>query len=889
MRSNMKLNIRTNAKRKLLFTGVILVALLVSIFGVQIQDAPRQSPSNAIASVAGKVVTLGSVAYAAGDVDYTFDGTDDNVQFQAALDALPAGGGRLVVVSATTINFSATVSRAIDNVVISGTGQGSYFANDGITALFTAGGNNWQFENLRTDAGGITMGATTGWQWFSVNNGTNYYTLLNAEGTQIIGDAVAGASGTFSGLATAGGITYSDAAGVLNDDANLTFDGTSLQVSGENVVRTATYVVAASDAPAHVKAQADYVCDGTDDDVQIQAAIGTGDVDILLSKGTFYITTSIDVGFVNTKLRGSGIGLTTIKPSGDVKAISNTATALSGLIELSGFTIDGQNQTGSEEGVRLNRINCYVHDIKLYRTSGSGFYGDTAGIYSMDLNNIYLNACGTNGIDINNMGLVCIRSVNAVNMANASSGGMGVIRLAGTVNQWGMRGELLIDGVTVYNTSSTLKAILLQYPREAIVNISNVNIDTISSMAVQVIGGSTVGNIQRTDITLSNIQVVNHTEGGINLNWVRGARIINCSVLKSFGTPTEGHAEGEGLDIADSYDITVIGGKYAHNDGAGITFWNVKNAKVIGAQIYNNGSNHGLLDRDSGVRIDAYDVTDENDSISISDCLIYDNQATETDALTAQANSGQNTIAVTDGTKFFSGQVVQVSDSTPQSEYAVVDYMNVNTVYVKSNLTNTYTLAESPTLQGIATQKYGVGEVVTSGINTNTYVVGNQFDGNASAPINVSGSGNKIRGNQGCIASGDTVTITKTIDHAALTDNEDATAYMDFDDAIPAGSIIKAVKCDFTEAFNSDDTSTLTMMIGYVGDLDAFNLNADPGENAFNHTTDVYWGESSCQAPIVSTEKTPRVTFTEDDDGTDIISSANAQGAVTITITYIKA
>ena len=41
----------------------------------------------------------------------------------------------------------------------------------------------------------------------------------------------------------------------------------------ENMVRTATYVVAASDAPEHIKQQADYVCDGIDDQVEIQAAI----------------------------------------------------------------------------------------------------------------------------------------------------------------------------------------------------------------------------------------------------------------------------------------------------------------------------------------------------------------------------------------------------------------------------------------------------------------------------------------------------------------------------------------------------------------------------------------------------------------------------------------
>ena len=129
--------------------------------------------------------------------------------------------------------------------------------------------------------------------------------------------------------------------------------------------------------------------------------------------------------------------------------------------------------------------------------------------------------------------------------------------------------------------------------------------------------------------------------------------------------------------------------------------------------------------------------------------------------------------------------------------------------------------------------------------------------------------------------------ISKVIDHAALTDGTDATAYIDFNNTIPAGSIVLGVKCDFTEAFNSDDTTTLTMMIGYAGDLDAFNLTGDPGEDAFNHTTDVLWFGSDCQVAEVLTAKTPRVTFTEDDDGTDIISSANAAGGVTITIAYM--
>ena len=63
-------------------------------------------------------------------------------------------------------------------------------------------------------------------------------------------------------------------------------------------VRTATYIVAASDAPAHVKAQADYVCDGTADNVEIQAAIdaltsGRTWIETVKCFGTFNISSSL--------------------------------------------------------------------------------------------------------------------------------------------------------------------------------------------------------------------------------------------------------------------------------------------------------------------------------------------------------------------------------------------------------------------------------------------------------------------------------------------------------------------------------------------------------------------------------------------------------------------
>jgi hypothetical protein len=138
--------------------------------------------------------------------------------------------------------------------------------------------------------------------------------------------------------------------------------------------------------------------------------------------------------------------------------------------------------------------------------------------------------------------------------------------------------------------------------------------------------------------------------------------------------------------------------------------------------------------------------------------------------------------------------------------------------------------------------------------------------------------------------NGATTKIVKKIDHSEITDDSGASGHAHFSNTIPAGSIIRSVKFDYTEAFDSDNTSTLTIQVGAppAGDADAYNKTAS-GENAHNTTTDVYWGESDCQEPVVSAATIPYVTFTEDSDITQLISGAAAQGTIIITIAYMKA
>jgi len=90
--------------------------------------------------------------------DYVCDGTADDVQVQAAVDALPSTGGLINLIGGN-FTFAATVSRDLDNVIIKGQGKCTYLANDGSTKLFSAGlRDGWGFHNLAVDAGGIDFG-----------------------------------------------------------------------------------------------------------------------------------------------------------------------------------------------------------------------------------------------------------------------------------------------------------------------------------------------------------------------------------------------------------------------------------------------------------------------------------------------------------------------------------------------------------------------------------------------------------------------------------------------------------------------------------------------------------------------------------------------------------
>jgi len=320
-----EVNWRKRLKSKWLKIGAAAlgIALILSFGGLQVVAPQATAPEIEGLQVGfgNKVLTIGpEKVYAAGVADYSCDGVNDDVQFQAALDALPAGGGKLVVLAGDYV-FGATVLRAIDNVTIQGVGRSSYIAWNGAGSLFDAGvQNNWVFRDIRFDAGGVDVVTATDWSFENVYIGATYY--------------------------------------AYRVDAAITADEFAVPTG-----RGATVCVAASDSTASGKAQADYICDGTADDVEINLAITAANAlsggTVVLLDGTYtvadsivplsYVTLSLSPGATITIPNTLAAGYCVVKWDSGINAYD--------LIEftMEGGTIDG-NQAGQTAALRNSNI-----------------------------------------------------------------------------------------------------------------------------------------------------------------------------------------------------------------------------------------------------------------------------------------------------------------------------------------------------------------------------------------------------------------------------------------------------------------------------------------------------------------------------------------------------
>ena len=132
----------------------------------------------------------------------------------------------------------------------------------------------------------------------------------------------------------------------------------------EPTPQSVTFLVAANDAAATSKKNADFLCDGTDDDVQIQAAINAlpsqGGI-VQLSEGIFNIGATININVQGVWFRGSGVRATVIFLQAGVNERMirmNAGVALNGL-KISDFEMDGNGANQTDGASRL--VHCPLY------------------------------------------------------------------------------------------------------------------------------------------------------------------------------------------------------------------------------------------------------------------------------------------------------------------------------------------------------------------------------------------------------------------------------------------------------------------------------------------------------------------------------------------------
>lgn len=213
-------------------------------------------------------------------------------------------------------------------------------------------------------------------------------------------------------------------------DTTLARDAAGIvSIEGKRITRSAAYIIAANDS--EIKTQADYVCDGTNDHLDIQAAIdalpATGG-EVLLLDGTYNIEVSLVLDSYQT-LRGCGRStiLTTTTANLDIiTATGGSGTEKTGIL-IADLCIDG-NAGGVTNDIGIyweyvdnsKILNCWLldngeHGINLVYSDKNTLLGNTCsdnaweGIRLDDSNG---NSIVSNPCDGNDWNIGLVNSIN---------------------------------------------------------------------------------------------------------------------------------------------------------------------------------------------------------------------------------------------------------------------------------------------------------------------------------------------------------------------------------------------------------------------------------------------------------------------------------------------
>lgn len=346
-------------------------------------------------------------------------------------------------------------------------------------------------------------------------------------------------------------------------------------------ISTATIVVSASDSKN--KANADFACTGTNDDVTVQNAISalpaTGGKVVLLD-GTYNVGSKITVPS-NVTIEGQG-NSTILK----IQPNSSTLTAVFGIsavsdITFKNFKIDGNkaNNTGtSQKGFTLPTLtNSKILNVTVTNLSAEGIY-----MYNASNNNL-INGCTING---------CAKGIALLGTpTTALTGNIITDNNIQACTGHGIYAQYIDKNIISSNVSSkhtnSGSGIYLQY--------SNYNDITSNQTTSNSQYGITIANGTGTTAnynTINSNTVQGNTLEGIYVNGISGAVI--------FGTALNGNVvQGNYIGISVGYaDKSAISGNITNgNSGHGIA--------IVSSYYVNVSTNTSHLNRNHGIYLNS--------------------------------------------------------------------------------------------------------------------------------------------------------------------------------------------------------------------------------------------------------------------------------------------
>jgi len=159
-----------------------------------------------------------------------------------------------------------------------------------------------------------------------------------------------------------------------------------------------TAVVAASNAPTALKQRANYICDGTNDEVQINAALVAYNT-VTLTEGLFSIGATITEMKAGKCLRGVGVYNTMLLQEADVPmvVISEAQGVGIGFILFEDMYLKGNATiytSSGNDGIKIETSPLDVHFKGIYISSFAGYGISCVGAWGMILSNVILERNG---------------------------------------------------------------------------------------------------------------------------------------------------------------------------------------------------------------------------------------------------------------------------------------------------------------------------------------------------------------------------------------------------------------------------------------------------------------------------------------------------------------